>query len=179
MGVQVTRMVNRKPTEALMGGASVDTLRFAERMVVWTARVWWATARADGGHRAFLAEAHDKLGVASAVAAIDKTLLLYRIGAIRRVLFGHPEDRGLGDDEKRLLHALACAQRGTWTAARPVLDAVLAPATTRVAEEPLTLWAGLLSDAGLDLPFRDWDVPELRAAPGFIATGRRETRVVH
>lgn len=179
MGIQVTRMVNRKPAEALVGRDEIDALGFAERMAVWTVRIWWATARPDGGHRLFLNEAYEKLGAPAAVTAIDKTLMLYRIGAGRRVVFGRPEARGLADDEKRLLHALACAQRGAWPAARPVLDAVLAPTTVRVAEAPLTRWAEILSDIGLHLPFRDWDVPELRDAGGLSAGTGAMARRVH
>lgn len=178
MGIQVTRMVNRKPAEALMGRDEIDDLGFAERMAVWSIRIWWATARPDGGHRRLLTDAYEKLGAPAAATAIDRTMMLYRIGAGRRVIFGRPETRGLADDEKRLLHALACAQRGAWPAARPVLDAVLAPTTVRVAEAPLTRWAEILSNAGLHLPFRDWDVPELRDPGGFpTGAGATERRV--
>lgn len=156
------RMAGSGPIDALYHAVRFDDLKFAERLAVWTLRLWTQSVAPDGSHRNILSIAYEKAGAADAMPSIDGTLWAFRIGGHRKLTVGYPRAGTLSEDERRILHLLACYQAGAAPAARPVLDTLAPPATARAIQAPLSVWAGCLERAGLVLPIRDWDLPELR-----------------
>lgn len=155
------RMVGRGPAEALPAAGAVEDLTFAERLCLWTLRLWLSGVAVDGGHRPVLIETYAKLGAPGAMPAIDAALWTMRIGGYRPLRAGCPCQEELFEDEMRLLLLLACEQVGAPLARRPVLDRILAPAAARAFGPPLARWAEALETVGLRLPLRDWPLPEL------------------
>ena len=161
----VNRFAGPCPMDGLSHVAEVDGLRFSERMVLWTLRLWQQSLFTGGEARMVLVEAYARLGVDGAVAAIDGTLWPHRVGALRDIRFEAPNRGRLNADEIRMLHLLALYQKGMLAAARPIHDATLTPTAARSVQSPLSVWSALLEQAGLTLPLRDWILPELTPAP--------------
>lgn len=159
------RMVGYGPAEAMPAAETVETLRFPERLCLWTLRVWMFNVAPDGAHRPLLAEAYAKLGASGAMASIDAALWTLRVGGHRPLRAGCPCHESLFEDEMRILHLLACEQIGAPPARRPVLEVLLAPAAARAFGPPLACWAAALERAGLRLPLRDWPLAELTPDP--------------
>lgn len=156
------RMAGLAPMEAQVGAYGVPDLMFAERFALWTFRLWMKTIAPDGGHRPLLDEAYRKVGAPGSVPSIDASLWVLKVGAHRGLDVSCPCAQTLTCDEMRLLHVLACHQKGAMPAARPVLERLLPPSAARAAARPMGLWAQALEQAQLCLPMRDWDLPELR-----------------
>jgi hypothetical protein len=160
------RMAGPSPVEALHTALELDNLWFGERFAIWTMRMWFATLSPDGSHRPLLDKAYRTVGATEAMPSIDGALWVFKVGARRPVDISAPCKRALTCDEKRVLHLLACHQQGIAIAAQPVAEALFPPSAARASHRPLSLWADILERVGLDLPMRDWDLPELRRPEG-------------
>ncbi|WP_420419011.1 hypothetical protein [Pacificispira sp.] len=172
------RMAGPGPIDALYHAVRFDDLKFAERLAVWTLRLWNQSVTPDGSHRNILSIAYEKAGVPDAMPSIDGTLWAFRIGGHRKLSVGFPCAATLSEDERRILHLLSCYQAGAAPAARPVMDALAPAATARAVQAPLSVWAACLERAGLVLPMRDWDLPELRG-PAHCGKAGAEHPVLH
>ncbi|MDW3205314.1 MAG: hypothetical protein R8L07_07190 [Alphaproteobacteria bacterium] len=173
------RMAGPGPIDALYHAVRFDDLKFAERLAVWTLRLWNQSVAPDGSHRNILSIAYEKAGAPDAMPSIDGTLWAFQIGGHRKLSVGYPCTATLSEDERRLLHLLACYQAGAAPAARPVLDTLAPAATARAVQAPLSVWAACLERAGLVLPIRDWDLPELRGPVQIESTSTQHQRAVH
>lgn len=156
------RMAGPCAVDALYHAVTFEDLCFAERLVVWTLRMWMhPNPEGADDRREMIETAYHKTGIKEVVHSIDGTLWPLKVGGRDPFCVNCPCTPSLTEDEMRVLHLLACHQAGAGPATLPVLQRLAPAGTVRAISRPIRLWARRYFSAGLELPMRDWRLPEL------------------
>lgn len=167
------RMAGLRPIDALYHAPVFEDLSFAERLVVWTVRLWMHPNPTGAAERHdMIATAFRKSGVPEAAHAMDGALWALKVGSQSRFTTHCPCTAALSADEIRVLYLLACHQAGAGAAARVILDRMVPEGMVQSLDRPLRLWAAGFDAVGLTLPMRDWDLPELSGTPAGAGTDK-------
>ena len=138
------------PTAESLEPASLDTLSFAPRLVVWAARLWWQDRGDTTGSRPMIAQAFTLARCHGAEAALDELMLMALHGACRHLDFA-AHHRTLGADELAIIRILAAFQDDAVIGGEQALEAWLPPATARLAVDSALTLARQMGRAGLYL----------------------------
>jgi len=136
------------PTADRLEPATLDTLSFAPRLIIWAARLWWQDKGDEAGSRQMIAQAFTLARSHGAETAFDELMLMALHGACRHLDFDtHP--RNLASDELALLRVLAAFQDDAVIGGEQALEAWLPPATARLAVDSALTLARQMGRAGL------------------------------
>ena len=139
-------------------GIGFDDLMFTEKFLLWGARLWWTLGQARQESLSPLAEAFRISRARPALGPFDAVMTVLAIQARAPLKIKPVRSKTLSQDERRLLFLIA-ARPG------PIRDAVsahLLPCCGTTLMRPLLAQLNdALSDAGMFLPRRVWDFPEV------------------
>lgn len=137
------------------------TLKTSENIALWTIRTWVYTVAHPGQTGPHFTDGLHKAGCAEAEAPLSALLHVVGQTSTRQLEIHKAACPCLGDDEKRLLHALAAQQNGHALEAFDVLAAILPGAAVRKALTYTDKVAACFAKAGLFFPERAWKLEEL------------------
>lgn len=129
-------------------------LSASERLVLHACRDWLVAVRADADPAAALRPPLAMHGIPDAALSVDALLGVVARAARRPIDLRCPRCEKLSEDEARLLHAAALAQRGQPEMAEDILRALLTDVGASFALGPLSGLGVLLGTAGLRLRAR-------------------------
>jgi len=142
-GTSATRSTATQPAPA-----TLDSLTFAPKLIVWAAREWWQDRGDKDGSLRMISQAFTLAGCAHACTAFDEVMLMALHGACRHLDFAVHHQR-LGADELALLRVLTAFQDEAVIGGEKALESWLPPATARLAVDPTLVLARSLGRAGL------------------------------
>ena len=155
--------VGTVPAQQVMAGTAsaglcFEDLMFSEKFLLWAARFWWTLAQNGQESLTPLADAFRVSRAGPALGPFDAVLTVLATQARAPVKIKHVRSQTLSQDERRLLFLIA-ARPG---AIRDAVSAHLLPCRGTTLMRPLLAQLDeRLSDAGMYLPRRIWEFPEV------------------
>jgi len=153
-----------------------------ETLLLQAVRIWVSCAREDRCGGPELMEHLAAHGAANAGPSLHGILYNCSVAATRAIDVRCRRCPNLSPDEARLLHAVACGQRGLSAPAAALLAEWLAPAAVRLTIDAVVGAGRELAAAGVALPWRAWDfaaLERLSAPPPAFANDEGVKRVLH
>ncbi|WP_147385761.1 hypothetical protein [Oleomonas cavernae] len=163
------------PVPRLPVEPTVQDLRFAGQLALWSLRQGLALLKGDSDTRHLIEEAFAVAEVPRALAPLEAFLRIVAAGALRPVELRSPLVVALGHDEAVILRALAACQAGEPGLAGAVLGALLPPSAARAAAAALAHVGAAFALQGLRLA--DADDGRLSALEAVFAQGAISARV--
>jgi len=152
-----------------------------ETLLLQAIRVWVSCAKENrcGGRE--LVEHLAAHGAANAAASLHAILYNSAVAATRPIDVRCRRCANLSPDEARMLHAVACGQRGLTAGAAELLAGWLPSAAVRLTIDAVIGAGRELSASGAVLPWRAWDFAGLErlSAPPPTFADERAGRVLH
>ncbi len=136
-------------------------LRTPEAMVVCAARLWRQARTGDETALNLFRAAFDSAGCSGGCGPYASLLHVIEAAACRTLDIAPLKDARVRDDEKRLLHVLACQQSERPLEAFDALSVFLPGTGVRLGLAYAQSLAASLRKAGLVLPQRKWKVCDL------------------
>lgn len=153
-----------------------------ETLLLQAVRIWVSCAREDRCGGPALMEHLAAHGAANAGASLHGILYNCSVAATRAIDVRCRRCPNLSPDEARLLHAVACGQRGITARAAELLAEWLPTAAVRLTIDAVVGAGRELAASGVALPWRAWDfsaLERLSAPPPAFANDQGEKRVLH
>ena len=130
----------------------LDLLALSERFILWNFRAWACCCRGRRLPAEPVADAFGNIGAPAAAVALDAAMTRLVLATARPLAVHCPSHRGLSDDERRLVAAVAAAQRHDRDDLARLFGDVLPPPAVALVSRSLMELGAAIATVGVLLP---------------------------
>ena len=132
--------------------SDLDTLALSERFILWNFRAWACCCRGRRLPAEPVTNAFGNIGAPAAATALDAAMTRLVLATARPLAVHCPSHPGLSDDERRLVAAVAAAQRHDRDDLARLFADVLPPPAVALVSRSLMEFGAAIATVGILLP---------------------------
>ena len=132
--------------------SALDALALSERFILWNVRAWACCCRGRRLPAEPVSNAFANIGVPAAAVALDAAMTRLVLATARPLAVHCPSYPGLSDDERRLVAAVAAAQRHDRDDLARLFADVLPPPAVALVGRSLMEFGAAIATVGILLP---------------------------